>query len=145
MANREEEFELLSLTSIRIKLRPGIHPSVSPAEFDCTIEIDAGVFKGNFGTVFFDEDLLKFKAVLEKLQVPGTVTLGGNRGAEITFEIDNQIGGTKGSLAITVSATPSGDDPWPKLSFLEFEVPAEFPRITVERIDEFMALSTSSG
>lgn len=140
MANREE-FELMSLSSIRIKLMP----DVSPAQFDCTIEIDTGVFRGTIETVFFDFDLFNFKTRLGELQVPGIVTLGGNRGAEIRFEINKQIGGTQGSLAIAVSATPSGDDPWPKLSFLEFEVPAEFPKVTIEKLNELMAFSGSSG
>lgn len=138
-----EEFELISLSSIRIKLRLDIYSDASPAEFECTVLIDTGVFSGQFETVYFDEDLIAFKNKLEKLRIPGTVVLGGNRCAEIIFDMSKQIGGNQGALAITVSASPFGDDPFPKLTFLEFEVSPEFPKTTIRRIDQFLALNAA--
>lgn len=33
---------------------------------------------------------------------------------------------------------------WPKLSFLEFEVPQDFPKTMIERINNFLAPNASS-
>lgn len=141
--NIAEEFELIALSSIHIKLRPDVYADASPAEFDCTVDIDTGVFSGQFATCFFDEDLLHFKDDLKKLRLPGTVVLGGSRSAKIKFEISKQVGGNEQALAITVSAYPFGDDPWPNLSFLEFEVTPEFPKTTIRKIELFLALNAS--
>lgn len=50
------------------------------------------------------------------------------------IDIERQIGGADGALALEICATPSGDDPWPLIRFLVFGV-APFWEETASRID----------
>lgn len=137
--SERQELELVALSALRIKVRPDIYPDASPREFDSVIECNTGIFNGVVNTVFFDDDLLAFKEQLEVLQVPGSVVLGGDRCAEVAFEVDHQEGGTPGSLAMEVSVTACGDDPWPRLLFVEYDVPADFPKTLAAKIDAFLS------
>jgi len=136
---KDDIFDFITLSNMQIKLRVDPQPDFSMAEFACLVDINTEVFKGEIETVYFGDDLLDFKNALESLDVPGKVKLGGNRCAEVVFDIQKQIGGPEGSLAIEVSATANGSDPWPKLLFLEFSVPPEFPKATISKVDQFMA------
>lgn len=58
---------------------------------------------------------------------------------ELRFEFDEQQGGTLGSLSLCCSFCRSGDDPWPRMEFLIFDIPPEFPQETAKRFADFAA------
>ncbi|HEY9758263.1 MAG TPA: hypothetical protein V6C97_24065 [Oculatellaceae cyanobacterium] len=126
--------ELVSLSCIRILIGDG-----EPDAYTCTISVNTGLFNGEIESYFFRSDLVEFQNALKRIAIPSVVKLWGYRCPEVSFKINNQIGGTAGCFAMEISVTANSDDPWPKLSFLEFDVPAEFPMTTIRKIDQILA------
>ncbi len=144
--SKDDNLKLVSLASISITLDDisgAVHSLMSPdlstssqRYFDAHIQIETSVFCGQFQSSFFDADLEEFRTSLNQIGSRGIAKLGGGRSAEIVFVFEEQLGGIDGSLAVTITAAPSGDDPWPKLSFLEFDVPRSFLTQTIDLIDQ---------
>lgn len=98
----------------------------SPGEpwFDTEITVDAFPFSGTLKTVFTMSDLREWGKGLTGLTAgTGRVVLGGDRAAELVIEAEPQSGGHPDRLAICVDLTPSGDDAYPALRYLIFDVP----------------------
>lgn len=98
--------------------------SMSPEEpwFDTEIRADAFPFAGTLRTVFTLSDLRRWGEALTALRDgTGRVVLGGGRAAELALEAEPQAGGPPDRMAISVDVVPSGDDPYPRLSYIIFD------------------------
>jgi hypothetical protein len=96
-----------------------------PAEpwYDTALEVSAPPFAGRLETVFTLGDLHAWGTALRGLPTGvGQVVLGGGRACELSIDAQPQQGGEPGLLALELSLTPSGDDPWPRLTWLAFDV-----------------------
>lgn len=103
--------------------------------FDTAIAVVAPPFAGTVETTFTLSDLRDWATQLRRTEdLPRRVVLGGGRAAEVVIDIERQIGGADGALALEICATPSGDDPWPLIRFLVFGV-SPFWEETASRID----------
>jgi hypothetical protein len=111
---------VLDLTGLRIEAQP--RPSYFDRWFNCRIAVTAQPFAGVLETVFTDEDLIEFADTLDQLDPAGEAVLGGDRAAELRLVVEPQLGGAEGALAVECSLTPSGDDPYPSLRWLIFDV-----------------------
>jgi len=104
----------------------------SPGEpwFDTEITADAFPFAGTLRTVFTWSDLRQWGEALIALNAgTGRVVLGGNRAAELAIDAVPQVGGPQDQVALSVDLTPSGDDPYPRLTYLLFDVPPSWPEV----------------
>ncbi len=131
-----EEFQtLLSLGgtggSLIVRVKP-IRPAgaIDAPWFDTEIEVDAFAFHGTLKTIFTGEDFRQWSRELHTLsEGVGRAVLGGGRAAQLIVETEHQIGGRKvpNSVVALVDLTPSGDDPYPRLQFLIFDLPPSWP------------------
>lgn len=104
--------------------------------FDAAISVDARPFAGTIDTIFTLSDFRDWAESMRSVdELPHRAVLGGNRAAEVLINIERQIGGPEDSLALEVSVTPSGDDPFPYLRFLIFDV-APFWEEAAARVDK---------
>lgn len=104
----------------------------SPVEpgFDTEITVDAFPFGGTLETTFTMTDLREWSERLSGLTAgTGRVVLGGDRAAELVVEAELQVGGDPDLRSICVNVTPSGDDPYPALRYLIFDVPPSWSEI----------------
>ena len=98
--------------------------------FDAEIAVEAPPFSGTLNSVFTKSDLRQWGEGLAALRGgTGRVVLGGGRAAELVLDGERQIGGPADSVTIAVDLVPSGDDPYPKLSFLIFDVPSSWSEV----------------
>jgi hypothetical protein len=114
---------LLTLPSLTVTVER--QPLRIPAEpwFDTTLAVTAPPFGGTLETVFTLGDLHAWGTALAGLpDGAGTVVLGGDRACELVVKARRQRGGEPGRLALELSLTPSGDDPWPRLRWIAFDV-----------------------
>lgn len=111
---------LLDLGDLRIEAAR--RPSEFDDWFDITITVSSPPFGGVISAILTRDDLLAFADSLERLEVPGEVLFGGGRAPEVRLIAEQQVGGSPGRLAIECYVTPSGDDPFPQLRFLMFDV-----------------------
>lgn len=105
---------------------------VSPDEpwFDTEITAEAFPFAGTLKTVFTLSDLRQWGEALTALRAgAGRVVLGGGRAAELTLGGERQVGGLPDSVTISVDLVPSGDDPYPRLSYVIFDVPSSWSEV----------------
>lgn len=133
--------ELLNVAGGGSRLRVTAVPHPVPGVdddpwFDTAIAVDAYPFAGTVETIFTLNDFRDWARALRRGdELPRQVVLGGNRAAEVVIDIQRQVGGTKDAIALEISVTPSGDDPWPLIRFLVFDV-APFWNETATRIDD---------
>ena len=91
--------------------------------FDVAISVDAFPFSATVSTIFTLVDLQDWADSMRSTAgLPRRVVLGGDRAAELLIDVEHQVGGEDGALALEVSVTPSGDDPYPWLRYLIFDV-----------------------
>jgi hypothetical protein len=91
--------------------------------FHTEITADAFPFGGTLKTVFTLSDLRRWGGALSALQAgTGRVVLGGGRAAELGLAAEPQQGGPPDRVAVSVDLVPSADDPYPKLSYVIFDV-----------------------
>lgn len=109
-------------------------PSYSDRWFDTRIRVDAHPFSGTVETIFTDEDLAQFAEQLDGRGPEGSAVLGGGRACEVRLAAEWQNGVEGGLLAIECSVTPSGDDPYPFVRFLIFDVDPAFADFSVASI-----------
>ncbi|MGQ0844050.1 MAG: DUF5959 family protein [Sporichthyaceae bacterium] len=91
--------------------------------YDTVIEVEAFPFRGELHTVFTLGDLREWARQLSALDVEARAVLGGGRAAELVISADPQIGGRDEALTVEVGITPSGDDPYPMLTYVLWDVP----------------------
>lgn len=111
---------VLDLAGLRLDAHP--RPGYVERWFDCRIAVDAHPFAGVLETVFTDEDLTQFADTLDRLDPAGEAILGGDRAAELRLVVEPQLGGAEGALAVECTLTPHGDDPYPQIRWLIFDV-----------------------
>ena len=132
--------ELINLAgtgcSMRITASP--HPVAGVTDdpwFDTAIAVDAYPFSGTIETIFTLSDFQDWAVALRTSEdLPQQIVLGGNRAAEVVMDVERQVGGASDAIVVEVSVTPSGDDPWPLIRFLVFDV-APFWNDTAARVD----------
>jgi hypothetical protein len=91
--------------------------------FGTEIAVEAFPFAGTLRTVFVLDDFALWARGLAALKAgTGRVVLGGSRAAELTIEAESQIGGASQALALSIDLTPSGDDPYPRLNYVIYDV-----------------------
>ena len=121
--------------SLTVAVRPQTSPSPDEPWFDTEITAEAVPFSGTLKTVFTLSDLRRWEEALTALRGgTGRVVLGGGRAAELTLGGEPQVGGPPNSVAISVGLVPSGDDPYPRLSYVIFDVPPSWSEVAL-RID----------
>lgn len=92
--------------------------------FDTEIAAEAFPFAGTLRTLFTLSDLREWGEALNGLDAgTGRILLGGDRAAELAIEAEAQVGGPPDKVALSIDMTPSGDDPYPRLTYLLFDVP----------------------
>jgi hypothetical protein len=131
--------DVLSLGGVGSSLRVALRPQRNPEWFTASVEASAFPFHGIVQATFTTEDLRGWAAQLRAPAVPHVVTLGGDRAAELKLRIKRQRGGEAGRLAVTVELTPSGDDPFPFLRFLLFDVDAGFGGPVADALDQLVS------
>src|ERR1700722_8991421 len=131
---QKQTVEIIALPGLLIRVDPAVYMGIARRAFETTIEVKTGVFDGGFKAYFREDEFLEFQKSLRSLSVPGTVKLGDGENAEIGLQVEKQIAGEESSLVLTVSATTCGESPWPKLSYLIFDVPAQFAQYTMDAI-----------
>ena len=125
---------LISIGAAGASLSVGVRRQAtrSPGEpwFDTEITADAFPFGGTLETVFTMSDLREWGEGLSGLTAgTGRVVLGGHRSAELVIEAAPQQGVRPDLVALRVEVTPSGDDPFPALRYLVFDVPPSWSEI----------------
>ena len=85
-------------------------------------EVEAHPFSGTLEGGLLLDDLKKWRAQLKRFTTPSVLRLGGDRAAELQLHVDDQVGGTPGRWAVEVRLVQSGDDPWPEIRYLIFDV-----------------------
>ncbi len=97
------------------------------------IAVTSPPFTGDLETILESVDLEVFADALDAVAASGTgeAVLGGGRAAELRLTIERQVGGSEGHFVVESSVTPSGDDPYPRLTFLTFDVPPVFADATI--------------
>jgi hypothetical protein len=128
--------DVLSLGGVGNFLRISLRPQRNPEWFTGSIEVSAFPFHGILQTTFTTDDLARWATALRDTTLPRTVTLGGDRAAELTLKVEEQQGGEDGMLAVEVELTPSGDDPYPFLRFLLFDVDPGFGAGTADALGQ---------
>jgi hypothetical protein len=137
----------LGTSGASLKVSARRQPYTPPGDepwFDCEIAIEAApLVSGTLSPTFTLTDLKDWAQSLEALGTQGRmsavpnvrrrVVLGGNRAAELRIEVDDQQGGDEDALAVCIEATPSGDDPYPFVRYLIFDV-APFWRETRQHL-----------
>jgi hypothetical protein len=89
---------------------------------EVTFEADASPFQGTFSDSLLVEDLARWRNALRGFAPPGSCVLGGGRAAELELRVELQQGGRPGAWAVEIELRRSGDDPWPALRYLVFDV-----------------------
>ena len=116
--------------SLTVTVRHQATKSPDEPWFDTEITADASPFGGTVKTVFTMSDLRRWQASLAQLrQGVGRSVLGGDRAAELVLEAQPQEGGGPDHVVLSVELTPSGDDPYPALRYLIFDVLRSWPEI----------------
>lgn len=125
---QESELVLLDVgipgNSLALSIRPyaDLLQSLQPW-YHMTIRVEAAPFAGTLETTFTRKDLHLWAEQLRLLAAPpARAVLGGDRALELVLECEKQIGGPDGADVLEVQVTPSGDDPYPWLRYLIFDV-----------------------
>jgi hypothetical protein len=105
--------------------------------FDVTYEASAHPFAGTVADALFEEDLVGWAKALQELSLPGVVILGGGRAAELRLEIESQERGDGSHWVVEVTLVRSGDDPWPQLRYLIFDV-EPFTERAIAAVDDLL-------
>ncbi len=121
--------ELLSLGHAGCRIRVAVEhtperlsaPLDDPL-FGVSYEVEAHPFSGILESALLLDDLKKWRSQLTSFATPSVLRLGGDRAAELQLHVDDQVGGTPGRWAVEVRLVQSGDDPWPEIRYLIFEV-----------------------
>lgn len=132
------DIHILDIGTLVIDATP--RPSYFERWFDTRIRVDAHPFSGTVETIFTDEDLTEFAEQLDGLGPEGDVVLGGGRAAEVRLAAEWQNGVKGGRLAVECSVTPSGDDPYPFVRFLIFDVEPAFASIAAASIRDLASV-----
>lgn len=123
-ARSDATYELLNLgaevSSLRVAARWSQRAAQDWAETE--IVCDALPFAGTVRDALLIEDLSNWSTALRDFRAPGRLVLGGDRAAEVTLDVEYQVGGAPGIWAVEVNVVRSGDDPWPALRYLIFDV-----------------------
>jgi hypothetical protein len=116
---------VLSLSSLRVECTP---VPDSDRWVRVVIAVTSPPFTGDLETILESVDLEVFADALDAVAASSTgeAVLGGGRAAELRLTIERQVGGSEGHFVVESSVTPSGDDPYPRLTFLTFDVPPVF-------------------
>jgi hypothetical protein len=114
-------------------------PPGDEAWFDVEVAVEASPFAGTLPAVLTATDLAGWSTSLRGLDdgLPGRAVLGGGRALELAIDVREQVGGAAGRVALEVSATTSGDDPYPSLRFLVLDVEPSW-RVAADRIDDLV-------
>ena len=127
MREEAQNIELLALGTPDNSLRVGARPATRPLPgnelwFEVRIEAEAHPFSGVMEETFPSSALVEWSGTLEK-EPPARYVLGGWRAAELTLEVEPPEGAQQGQqLVVEVTLVRSGDDPWPLLRYLIFNV-----------------------
>lgn len=117
--------------SLVVRVKPTRAPGgIDDPWFDTEIEINAFPFHGVLKSLFTIGDFRQWREELRTLSGGvGRAVLGGGRAAQLIVETEAQIGGRESpnSVVALVDITPSGDDPYPRLQFLIFNVSPSWP------------------
>lgn len=105
-------------------------------QFRARIGVEAGPWSGTLATMFVEEELRRFAAALRRTDLPRLACLGGGRSTELVLAVEAQRGGPSGALAVTVELAWSGDDPYPFLRWLIFDVSPAFAARAADAIEE---------
>jgi hypothetical protein len=115
------EAELLfDIGPLRVEARP--RPSYFDRWYDASVHVLAHPFTGVVQAVLEESDLEQFASNLETAEIPGRLVLGGGRACEIVLIFEWQNGVEDDLLAVECAVTPSGDDPYPRIEFVAFDV-----------------------
>lgn len=110
--------------SLIVTVRRQASMSLDEPWFDTEITAEAFPFAGTLRTVSTLSGLRHWGDALTALNAGrGRVVLGGGRGAELAIDAEPQVGGSPDQVTLSVDLTPSGDDPYPRLRYLIFDVP----------------------
>ena len=90
--------------------------------FDAFFEAEAHPFAGGFADALFEDDLIAWRNSLDGWTAPGSLLLGGGRSAELRLTAEPQIPGGPDLWVVEATLSRSGDDPYPMLRFLIFNV-----------------------
>jgi hypothetical protein len=108
-----------------------------PDAVEVTFEAHAHPFAGTFSETLLVEDVTRWRDALRALVPPASCVLGGGRAAELELTVEPQQGGEPGRWTVEVALKRSGDDPWPSLRYLVFDV-APFAERTAATLDELL-------
>jgi hypothetical protein len=102
------------------------------------ISVQAGPWSGTLDATFHEDQVGSFTKELRAPVLPRTVRLGGQRSPELVLTVQEQIGGAAGTLALMAELAWTGDDPYPFLRWLIFDVPAGFGARAADAIDTLL-------
>ncbi len=89
------------------------------AAFDAVYEVDAQPFAGTLRDALLSSDLQTWRESLTTLELPGNVVLGGGRAVELRLHVELA---SDDRWTAEVRLLRSGDDPFPELRYLIFDV-----------------------
>jgi hypothetical protein len=103
--------------------------------FNVSYQVEAHPFSGILEGGLLIDQLQEWRAQLTRFGAPGALRLGGDRAAELQLHVDDQVGGHPGRWAVEVRLVQSGDDRWPEIRYLIFDVEP----FTTEALDAITA------
>ena len=106
--------------------------------FHARLSVEAHPWHGVLETIFTRDELLAFGQALRVERLPRKVALGGGRAAELLLDLKVQQGQNAGRIAMVAELTPSGDDPYPFVRWLMFDVPSDFGPAEAGAIEAFV-------
>ncbi len=110
----------------------------APWLHDTEIAVEAHPWSGTLKGTHTEDDLRRFAAELRTEGVPRSVQLGGDRSPELVLEIAQQRGANPHLLAIEARSSWTGDDPYPCLTWLLFDVEREVLQRASERVEAYL-------
>jgi hypothetical protein len=128
----------LGVDGMRLRVEVSVQATLAPGEpwFDTDLVAQATPYAGSLRTTFTLSDLHAWRERLAALDDGlGKAVLGGDRAAELVIKAKRQQGGEPGRRALSLSLTPSGDDPHPKLTWLLFDVAPTWATDAIAAID----------
>ena len=123
---------------LRLEAAPQADTAGGARWFDVTFTASAHPFAGTFASVLFESDLTVWRDALRTLDAPGTIVLGGDRGPELRLAVEQQRGSSTHLWAVEVELLVSGDDPWPRLTYLLFDVEPSFATTVAYAVDALL-------
>lgn len=112
-----------------------------PDWFRARFMVEAYPWGGVVEATLTRDDLLAFAQDLRTARLPRKLVLGGGRAAELILDLSVQLGQNHGRIAMVAELAQSGDDPYPFIRWLIYNVSPDFGPVEAGAIEALVRSS----